>query len=231
MHSNGAEKERLKRNGQAKIEPMMRVLGLLACLMIGMTSFAQGSKQCDASEISQKVCAAMESAKTMTCDFTQTRKAKMLKDAIVMKGRLYTQQPNMVRWECKQPNSIIFVTDGKNVKVSKDGKLKEANLENNKIYKRVMRLSKGKMSIADILKSGEFIQTATETSSEWVIVLEPQRKELKQVIASITIHADKADAIVRTIILTDKNGDTTTLELKNIETNKKIDASLFNIGQ
>lgn len=210
---------------------MERVLGLLACLMIGLTSFAQGVKQIDASEISQKVCAAMESAKTMNCDFTQTRKTKMLKDAAVMKGRLYTQQPNKVRWECKYPNHIIFVTDGRNVQTNKDGKTTETDLTKNRIYQRVVKITKGKMSIADILKSSDFTQTATETANEWVITLTPQRKELKQVIASITIHADKADAIAKKIVLTDKNGDTTTIELKNIETNTPLDASLFNIGQ
>ena len=210
---------------------MVRVLGLLACLLIGMTSFAQGVKQIEASEISQKVCAAMKSAKTMSCDFTQTRKTKMLKEAAVMKGRLYTQQSNMVRWECKYPNHIIFVTDGRNIQINKDGKTTETDLTKNKIYQRVERITKGEMSIADILKSSDFTQTATETANEWVITLIPQRKELKQVIASITIHADKADAIAKKIVLTDKNGDTTTIELKNIETNTPLDASLFNIGQ
>ncbi len=173
----------------------------------------------------------MESAKTMNCDFTQTRKTKMLKDAAVMKGRLYTQQPNKVRWECKYPNHIIFVTDGRNVQTNKDGKTTETDLTKNKIYQRVARITKGKMSIADILKNADFTQTATETANEWVITLIPQKKELKQVIASITIHADKADAIAKKIVLTDKNGDTTTIELKNIETNTPLDASLFNIGQ
>ncbi len=214
-----------------EVNMMVRILGLLACLMIGMTSFAQGDKQIEASEISQKVCTAMESAKTMSCDFTQTRKTKMLKDAAVMKGRLYTQQKNKVRWECKYPNHIIFVTDGRNIQINKDGKTTETDLTKNKIYQRVERITKGKMSIADILKSSDFTQTATETANEWVITLIPQRKELKQVIASITIHADKADAIAKKIVLTDKNGDTTTIELKNIETNTPLDASLFNIGQ
>ncbi len=214
-----------------EVNMMVRVLGLLACLLIGMTSFAQGVKQIEASEISQKVYAAMKSAKTMSCDFTQTRKTKMLKDAAVMKGRLYTQQPNKVRWECKYPNHIIFVTDGRNVQTNKDGKTTETDLTKNKIYQRVARITKGKMSIADILKSADFTKTATETANEWVITLIPQRKELKQVIASITIHADKADAIAKKIVLTDKNGDTTTIELKNIETNTPLDASLFNIGQ
>lgn len=214
-----------------EVNMMVRVLGLLACLLIGMTSFAQGVKQIEASEISQKVCAAMKSAKTMSCDFTQTRKTKMLKEAAVMKGRLYTQQQNKVRWECKYPNHIIFVTDGRNVQINKDGKTTETDLTKNKIYQRVERITKGKMSIADILKNADFTQTATETANEWVITLIPQRKELKQVIASITIHADKADAIAKKIVLTDKNGDTTTIELKNIETNTPLDASLFNIGQ
>ncbi len=210
---------------------MEKVTKYIVSLLTCVAFFAQVNAQKTDSDIALKICSAMESAKTMACDFTQTKKTKMLKAPMVMKGRLYTRQPNSVRWECEYPNHVTFVTDGKYAKILKDGKLTETDLTGNKIYQRVMRISKGRLSIADLLKSDDFIQTATETTNEWVITLIPQRKELKQVVASITIHADKKDAIAKKIVLTDKNGDTTTIELKNIETNKNIDASLFNIGQ
>ncbi len=173
------------------------------------------------------MCTAAKATQCMTCDFVQTRKTKMLKEAAMTEGTLIYRQPDCVVWECKTPNAMTFVTNGKRAKVTKDGKTTVTELAENKIFKRIMRMAKGGFGIENIVGSTDFSQSVSDNGKEWIITLTPLRKELKQIVNSITLQADKADAVVKTIVMTDKNGDTTTLELKNIKINGKIDGGLF----
>ena len=195
----------------------------ILCLNIGSAE-AQTNKE---TEITQKICEAAKNMQTMTCDFVQTRRTKMLKNPVVSEGSMTYRQPDCIVWECKTPNAITFVTNGKRAKVTADGKTTETELADNKIFKRIMRISKGGFGIENIIGSTDFAQSVSEDATEWTVTLTPLRKELKQMISSITLKADKKDAVVKTIIVTDKNGDTTTSQFKNIVINGKIDGGLF----
>ncbi len=192
-----------------------------------ISAYTAKAQQDSCIEIKQRICAAAQRTQTMECDFVQTKRNKMLKDAAVMSGHLVYKQPESIYWRCETPNKVSFATNGQNAKVSKDGKTTVTNLSDNKIYKRIKRMAKGGLGVDGILSSDDFASSITEENSTWVVTLTPKRKELKQIIEKVTLHADPKDAIVKTVDILGKNGDRTTMEFKNIRVNETVDTDLF----
>lgn len=201
------------------------IMAIVAALVhTGQSVHAQQTEQ---TEITHAICEAARNAQTMQCDFSMTRKNKMLKDAAIMRGKMTTSQPNCIYWECAEPKKIIFTTNGEKVRIIKDGKTSITDLNENRIFKRIKRLTSNGIGVDNLIKSENFSVTTSETQTEWIVTLTPLRKELKQFLTALTLHADKKDAIVKKIELQGKNGDSTTMVIENIKINGDTDASLF----
>jgi outer membrane lipoprotein carrier protein len=61
---------------------------------------------------------------------------------------------------------------------------------------------------------------ADEKNTKWVATLVPRRKEVRRMFASIILHVNSAQWLVRQVELVEPKGDRTVIELNNIKINQ-----------
>lgn len=196
-------------------------LFVFSLLVASTALFAQKT---DIAQVKRDIAASTKDKQTLVCDFVITKRSKMLKDAAVMTGKMAYKKPYQIYWECTSPSKIVFTSDGTQATVEKNGEKKTVDLKSDKVFKRIKKMTTQGIGIESLVESDKFDATLSESDTEWIITMTPNRKELEQFASKIVLHADKMNHVIKTIELTAKNGDSTTIELRNVKTNANTDA-------
>ena len=101
------------------------------------------------------------------------------------------------------------------------------NVAQNKLFREIARIMMGSMVGSCLDDSRTFNTTIAAGKGEWVATLVPRRKDMKQMFQRIILHFDPQQATVSRVELGEKNGDLTTIDLKNIRKNETIDSRTF----
>lgn len=193
----------------------MRILYLLILILV--TPIAQAQ---DLATVKAQVIAKARENKSLTCDFKVTKTSSLLKAPAVTTGKMSYTKPYTIAWESTSPSQVKFTTDGVTATVEKNGGKKTIDLKQSKMYKRIKKMTGDEIGIESLVASDKFDSQLQESDGWWLIVMTPNKKELIQFTKQIVIHVDKADSAIKVIEFTSKSGDTTTIELLNIQTTK-----------
>jgi len=206
----------------------MKRLALLivASLMIFAYSYGQVSNEAEVVRMINQTAAKM---KTMQCDFVQTKHIKLLNDKMTSKGKMYYQQSDKLRWEYVTPYQYTFILNGTQVLLKNNGRCDVIDVQQNKIFKEIARLMMNSVVGKSLSDNRDFKSTIAGNSTEWIATLTPVRKDLKQMFQTIYLHFDKKALMVSKVILIEKKGDKTIIELKNVRTNETINKNMFSI--
>lgn len=136
---------------------------------------------------------------TMTASFVQVRHSSLLTQDLVSEGFVAMKSPGKIRWEVRKPTARVFILDGE---ASAGGR-------------RFRLPSEKDFSIRSL--EGE----------DYVLTLEPLRRDLRQLFRQIIVHADKRTARVQSVLLMAPDGDWTRLEFKDIRSGEPLDEKLF----
>ena len=99
-------------------------------------ALAQNSTQDAIDEISK----ASENISTLQADFTQTKKMKMLSNAITSKGKMWCKQPNLLRWEYLTHNKSALILNNGKVLLKGSKHNHTINVNRNKMLRELTRL-------------------------------------------------------------------------------------------
>ncbi len=149
--------------------------------------------------------------KTIQADFVQTKTMKMLGDKMVSRGKMHYQHNNKLRWEYTAPYTYTFVMNGNKVLLKKGNRKDVINTSKNKMFKEIGRI---------------MMSSIVVTSKQRTMEL-PLSKSMKSLYKKIILHFNPKTTMVEKVVMYEKNGDTTEIELKNVTTNKVIPAALF----
>ena len=180
-------------------------------------------------QIRQQINQAASALKTMQCDFVQTKHIKMLNDKMVSKGRMYYQQPNMLRWEYTSPYAYTFILNGDKVLLKNQQRNDVIDTNQNKLFREIARIMMNTVVGKCLSDDKDFQTTLAETPTEWVATLVPQRKDMKGMFQKIILHFNRQKAMVSQVELIEMKGDKTIIELKNVHTNETVNANLFTV--
>ena len=183
--------------------------------------------QAKEAQIKQKISQVAATMKTMQCDFVQTKHLKMLNDKMVSKGCMYYQQSNCLRWEYTSPYTYTFILNNDKVLLKNKKRNDVIDVNQNKVFKEIARIMMNSVVGNSLQDDKRFKSTVSVVGGEWVATLLPLRKDMKQMFQSIALHFSQKQALVTQVELTEKNGDKTVIELKNIKTNVPISADMF----
>ena len=199
------------------------VLICLAILLVSFTALAQDSEV----QIRQKIAAAAQAMTSLQCDFVQTKQLKMLNDKMVSEGSMYYSQKDKLRWEYVKPYQYIFIMNGDRVLLKNKERSDVIDVRQNKIFREIARIMMSSV-VGDCLSDDRTFKTSISTAGgQWVATLLPQRKDMKQMFQKIILHFDQRQATVSRVELVEKNGDQTTIDLKNIRKNETIAPRTF----
>lgn len=206
---------------------MRKILILLTlCLALGVAS-AQNVNQAQAL---QEISAAAASIKTMQCDFVQTKSLKMLGDKMVSKGRMWCEQPNMIRWQYNSPYTYTFILNNNKVTLTKGNHREEIDVNKNKMFREIARIMMNSVLGKVLTDKADFKSSVARKGIYYIVTLLPQKKGMKQMFTSILLHYDTKLKMVTTVEMHEKNGDSTLIELKAIKKNNPINASQFQVN-
>ena len=197
------------------------ILTILFSLCTALTAVAQTDAIDEISKASQAVS-------TVQADFTQTKRLKMLNDALVSKGKMWCTQPNRLRWEYLTPYSSLFVLNGEKVLFQNDKRSTTLNANRHKRIREMIRIMIPS-NLGKVLTEKKDFHTSIETTeNQYVLTMIPQSKEMKQMFTRIVLYYNRKQAVVTQIEMYEKSGDSTTIELSSIKKNTTINPSVYN---
>ena len=199
----------------------------LSLLFLFSLFFSVAQAQDSEVQIRQKIAAAAQAMTSLQCDFVQTKQLKMLNDKMVSEGRMYYSQKDKLRWEYVKPYQYIFIMNGDRVLLKNKERSDVIDVRQNKIFREIARIMMSSV-VGDCLSDDRTFKTSISTTGgQWVATLLPQRKDMKQMFQKIILHFDQRQATVSRVELVEKNGDQTTIDLKNIRKNETIAPRTF----
>ena len=193
---------------------MKRYILSFVCCLLSVVLYAQGLSE---QKIIQKMTASAESIKTVQCNFTQTKRMKMLSKEQVSQGKMFCQQPDKLRWEYTSPRSSTLILDGTNVRLLKGD---SDNGGRNKFMGEMARLIMNSVAGKCLTDSKAFQVSAKELPTEYIATLLPLKKEMKRLYTKLVLHFDTKQSTVTKVELHEKNGDQTIIDLHDIQINK-----------
>ena len=165
----------------------------------------------------QKMTSAAEQIKTIQCNFTQTKRMKMLSKEQVSQGKMFCQQPDKLRWEYTSPRPSTLILDGTKAQLVKGN---EDNGSRNKFVGEMARMIMNSVAGKCLTDNKAFQVSAKEMPTEYIATLLPLKKEMKRLYTKLVLHFDIKQSTVIQVELHEKNGDQTIIDLHDIRINK-----------
>ena len=197
---------------------------ILSFLSIHTLVYGQKTEQ----EIIEKINSEAMKLASMQCEFVQTKKVVLLNDRMVSKGKMFYKQPNKLRWEYTTPYTYVFVLNGSKISLGKNQK-DVIDVNQSKVFKEIASIMMNSVVGKCLSDKKSFKTTIKASNSEYIATLIPRTKEIKRLFNTIILHFDKQQSFVIRIELIEKNGDTTTIDLKNIKKNNPVNDQVFSI--
>ena len=201
---------------------MKKILSILLCFCSALTTAAQR-------DAIDEISRASEVISTLQADFTQTKKLRMLSEAMTSKGKMWCTQPNLLRWEYTSPYPSAFILNNGKVLLSKGERGRVISVNRSKMLRQITRLMIPN-GLGKCLTDEKDFKVSVETKANLhILTLLPQSKELKQLFARIILYYDRKQAVVTRVEMYEKNGDNSIIELTSIKTNAAINESVYNL--
>ena len=197
---------------------------ILSFLSIHTLVYGQKTEQ----EIIEKINSEAMKLASMQCEFVQTKKVVLLNDRMVSKGKMFYKQSNRLRWEYTTPYAYVFVLNGSKISFGKNQK-EVIDVNQSRVFKEIASIMMNSVVGKCLSDKKSFKTTIKASNSEYIATLIPQTKEIKRLFNTIILHFDKQQSFVVRVELIEKNGDVTTIDLKNIKKNNPVNDQVFSI--
>jgi outer membrane lipoprotein carrier protein len=163
--------------------------------------------------------------KDLSADFTQT-----LEDSLNRKqqesGHLYLKRPRMMRWEYKNPEEKLFVSDGKTVYfyVPLDRQVNKEAVRDTLDDRIPLMFLLGRSDLRKEFTRFELLNTKPFLEGTKVVRMYPRRKtDLTEVVMEV----DPANYQLRRLLLAHSDGSHSEFVFSNIRTDVGLGSSLF----
>jgi outer membrane lipoprotein carrier protein len=174
---------------------------------------------------------AQRTTTTLVAEFTEEKRLKLLEKPVISKGELYFNRPNQVRWEYTSPDRKVFViTEDRYVAYYPALKRAEEVPIRKFVGKRLFRFIGLGQSIDDLGKSYHFrLDTTDTTPGTQLLVLTPRKKKVRDRMVDLRIWVDSTTHLPKRLQYRETDGDTTTLEFRDLRPNVAVAAGHFRI--
>jgi outer membrane lipoprotein carrier protein len=198
-------------------------VGLALFLSSGSLAAAQADHRL--SDIVDGVERSFARMKDFSSDFMQ-----IFEDSLNRKqqesGHLYLMRPRMMRWEYKNPEEKLFVSDSKNVflYVPADKQVSKEAVKDTFDDRMPLMFLLGRSNLRNEFTRFELLNTTPFLEGTKVVRMYPKRKtDLSEVIMEV----DPANYQIRRLLLAHKDGSKSEFIFSNIRVNTGIKSSLF----
>lgn len=192
-------------------------------LLFGQTTLSPTKQR----EVIAKIDKSVAAMRTMQCQFRQSKTMKMMKQSINSNGVMYFEKPNKLRWQYMSPYSYTLIFNGNKAYMKSAKSTTTIDVNKNKMFKQILDVVVNCITGGN-LSNNEYFKVAVCQNGRTIYAnLTPQKKEMKQVYSLITLYFNTSLTMVNKVVMKEKGGDTTTIELSEIKTNANIDDKVF----
>ena len=174
-----------------------------------------------------EISKASEAISTLQANFTQTKKVKMLSNAMVSEGKMWCTQPNRLRWEYTSPNPFAIILSDGRVMMKGSKRNHTIRIDRNRMLREITGLIIPSGLGKNLTEGKDFLVSVESKQNEHILSLVPQSKETKQLFSRIVLYYDRQQAVVRKVEMWEKTGDNTLIELTSIKKNAEIDDAIY----
>ena len=179
-------------------------------------------------QILDKIEKSSSAMTSMQCDFTQTKRMKLLKKEMASKGVMYFKKDNKLRWQYTSPYDYIFILNGSKVCIKSAKSTKNIDVQKNKMFRQITDIILNSITGGGLKKTSDFQVELYKSDKHYFAKLYPKKKELKQIYQVIEIYFNATLTMVSSVKLEEKTGDVTWVRLYNANTSVTLNESLFN---
>ncbi len=150
---------------------------------------------------------------------------------MVSRGVMYYGKTGKLRWEYTSPYTYTFLINGTNVMLKSSKKKDVIDIQSSRIFKEIARIMMNSVTGQCLSSKEDFAVTMFRSNDdkEWLAELVPQKKQMKQMFSLIRLHIDPKQNVVTKVDMTEKTGDSTSIQLMNTKINTPIDGKVFNL--
>ena len=167
--------------------------------------------------------------KTFECDFVQTKQLSILNDKLISHGHMYYSGGKSLRWEYTSPYHYTFIVNGTKVKMKDSRGSQTVDVKSSKLFQGITRIMLKSMTGSCLSEREDFRTNLYTEGNEWVAVMVPLKKEMRQLFQTITLYYSTRDQMVRRVELKERTGDEVGIELTKLKKNVPIGTQIFQI--
>src|SRR5438105_4594982 len=188
-------------------------------------STVAGPQEKGLSDVIQGVESSFARMKDFSSDFTQ-----IFEDSLNRKqqesGHLYLMRPRMMRWEYKDPEDKLFISDGKTVYfyVPADHQVNKEAVKNSFDDRIPLMFLLGQSNLRNEFTRFELLSTKPFFEGTKVVRMYPKNKSDLQ---EVLMEVDPASYFIRRLVLAHSDGSRSEFLFSSIRTNTGLRASLF----
>ena len=197
---------------------MKRVLLYIICLLTVVSAFGQNSRELVGEQrlkVINEITRNTVGIQSLSCQFTQTKQSSLLVDNAEAKGKMSYSRPKSMRWEYTSPYSYALVVEGDSLSMTGNGTA-STNQKANRMMKEMSSLIIGSINGERLFDERTFSINIYEETGCYRVKMNPKRKDMQRMFQNITFLFGSDDYTVRSVVLTEKSGDATTINFENL---------------
>ncbi|WP_363321524.1 LolA family protein [Plebeiibacterium sediminum] len=149
-----------------------------------------------------------------------------LETIITSKGKLFFDTKNRLRWEYKEPFEYLITINNGQFSISTDGETNNYDIESNQMFSKISELIISSVN-GTIFTDTNFDVKAFEGENQYVIYLEPNIAELKEVLKKIKMQIAKKDFSVDKVTMYEMDDNYTEISFINKKFNESFSNDIF----
>jgi outer membrane lipoprotein carrier protein len=207
---------------------MKIILSGILFTLITSISFAQDYKKISNPASCKKAIQDQhKSAKSISADFHEKVYSEMFETPQKGSGKMFFKQSQKIRWEHTAPKKQVILINGKNVRMSENGK-EVKNTASKTILKKVQNIMLQMLS-GEFLDEKDFTIAYFENTVNYKLVLTPKNDRMARYIAQVELIFEKKSLVLKEMSLIEKENEKIVYTFTNVQVNGAIDESKFTI--
>ena len=153
--------------------------------------------------------------KAFTGQFRQQRETTMLKESVESSGRISFKRDGAIKWEYLKPQAKVIEIKGESMSV--DG---VSAGKSNRMAKGIAGMVSDMLQRGKVADEKVFDFKLYDEGKTYALKAKPKRRDMQRMMSAVDITFNKDDGTMRKMILTEKDGNRTTIEFTELKIEK-----------
>jgi outer membrane lipoprotein-sorting protein len=177
-------------------------------------------------DLIEKLEASSKDVQSLSGEFQQRNKLKLFKQELKSKGRFYFQRPKKIRWEYLDPDPSTLILDGEQATLRTPGAAPQTfDLTKDATMRAIFDQLLTWLSPTSMAEARKDYEIAVKDST---LLLTPRATSpVAKAFSRIELRLDPKTLLMKSILLTEKNGDEKEINFTKLSKNSPLPAGAF----